>query len=68
MIILLMRHVQNTETHLTTSFRYKRSKLERQMNLEVVWCVLILIALYFFGAVGSAVWLGAFDEYECSAN
>ena len=50
-------------THLTTSFRYKRSKLERQMNLEVVWCVLILIALCFFGAVGSAVWLGAFDEY-----
>ena len=33
------------------------------MNLEVVWCVLILIALCFFGAVGSAVWLGAFDEY-----
>ena len=32
------------------------------MNLEVVWCVLILIALCFFGAVGSAVWLGAFDE------
>ena len=38
------------------------------MNLEVVWCVLILIALCFFGAVGSAVWLGAFTEHAPFLN
>ncbi len=42
--------------------RYKRSKLERQLNLEVVWCVVILIALCFIGAVGSGVWLQNYEE------
>ena len=32
--------------------RYKRSKLERQINLEVVWCVLILFTLCLLGATG----------------
>ncbi len=43
--------------------RYKRSKLERQMNLEVVWCVLILIFLCVVGAIGSGTWLATFDSY-----
>jgi hypothetical protein len=33
------------------------------MNLEVVWCVLILIFLCVVGAVGSGTWLASFDEY-----
>lgn len=32
--------------------RYKRSKLERQMNVDVLWCVLILIVMCLFSAVG----------------
>lgn len=43
--------------------RYKRSKLERQMNLEVIWCVVILIVLCFIGAVGSGLWLSKFETY-----
>uniref|UniRef100_A0A8C8S1E2 Phospholipid-transporting ATPase n=1 Tax=Pelusios castaneus TaxID=367368 RepID=A0A8C8S1E2_9SAUR len=33
--------------------RYKRSKLERQMNIDVLWCVLILIAMCLFSAIES---------------
>ncbi|KAJ1118722.1 hypothetical protein NDU88_006910, partial [Pleurodeles waltl] len=31
--------------------RYKRSKLERQMNTDVLWCVLILLIICCFSAV-----------------
>jgi len=41
--------------------RYKRSKLERQINLEVVWCVVILVALCLIGAFGSGIWLNSFS-------
>jgi len=41
--------------------RYKRSKLEKQMNLEVVWCVVILIGLCLIGAFGSGFWLNSFS-------
>ena len=44
-------------------FRYKRSKLERQINLEVIWCVVILVVLCFIGAVGSGMWLATFQHY-----
>ena len=37
--------------------RYKRSKLERQMNIEVIWCVVTLLVLCLIGAVGSGLWL-----------
>lgn len=32
--------------------RYKRSKLERQMNADVLWCVLILLVMCLFSAIG----------------
>lgn len=32
--------------------RYKRSKLERQMNVDVFWCVIILLVMCLFAAVG----------------
>lgn len=32
--------------------RYKRSKLERHMNRDVLWCLIILLFLCFFSAVG----------------
>ncbi|KAF6036324.1 ATP10A [Bugula neritina] len=37
--------------------RYKRSKLERYMNRDVIWCLVILLFLCFFSAIGSGVWL-----------
>jgi len=37
--------------------RYKRSKLERQMNVEIIWCVVTLLFLCLIGAIGSGVWL-----------
>ncbi|XP_050308196.1 phospholipid-transporting ATPase VA isoform X2 [Anthonomus grandis grandis] len=37
--------------------RYKRSSLERQMNQDVLWCVLILIFLCVVGAIGCKLWL-----------
>ena len=37
--------------------RYKRSQLEQKMNIDVLWCVLILIILCSVGAIGNAMWL-----------
>ncbi|CAH8533182.1 unnamed protein product [Heterobilharzia americana] len=36
--------------------RFKRSKLEKRINMDVIWCVIILIIVCFTGAIGSAVW------------
>lgn len=44
--------------------RYKRSNLERQMNLDVIWCVLILFVLCVIGAVGCKLWLSSYDNFE----
>jgi phospholipid-translocating ATPase len=35
--------------------RYKRSQLEQKMNIDVIWCVIILILLCLAGAVGSVL-------------
>uniref|UniRef100_A0A182URU1 Phospholipid-transporting ATPase n=1 Tax=Anopheles merus TaxID=30066 RepID=A0A182URU1_ANOME len=37
--------------------RYKRSRIEQQMNIDVIWCVIILIVLCIVGAVGCKLWL-----------
>ncbi|XP_055020750.1 phospholipid-transporting ATPase VA [Boleophthalmus pectinirostris] len=37
--------------------RYKRSKLERQMNVDVFWCVIILLVMCLFAAVGHGLWM-----------
>ncbi|XP_041438313.1 phospholipid-transporting ATPase VA isoform X2 [Xenopus laevis] len=42
--------------------RYKRSKLERQMNKDVFWCVLILLMMCLFSAVGHALWVWQYGE------
>ncbi|GBP07079.1 Probable phospholipid-transporting ATPase VD [Eumeta japonica] len=41
--------------------RYKCSKLERRMNTDVIWCVLVLLFLCCAGAVGCKLW---FDNYS----
>lgn len=40
--------------------RYKRSSLERQMNQDVIWCVLTLVILCVIGAVGCKLWLNTY--------
>lgn len=36
--------------------RHKRTGLERMMNIEVMWCVVILGVLCIIGAAGSTIW------------
>ncbi|XP_040825874.1 phospholipid-transporting ATPase VA [Ochotona curzoniae] len=42
--------------------RYKRSQLERQMNGDVLWCVVLLICMSLFSAVGHGLWMQRFQE------
>ncbi|XP_075937632.1 phospholipid-transporting ATPase VA isoform X2 [Anarhichas minor] len=42
--------------------RYKRSKLERQMNVDVFWCVIILLVMCLFTAVGHGLWMFQYGE------
>ncbi|XP_074066215.1 phospholipid-transporting ATPase VA-like [Macrotis lagotis] len=42
--------------------RYKRSKLERQMNMDVLWCVLILIIMCLLSAIGHGLWVWQHEE------
>ena len=41
--------------------RHKISKLEKQMNVAVIWCVVTLVLLCFIGAIGSGLWIESFD-------
>ncbi|XP_037626977.1 probable phospholipid-transporting ATPase VA isoform X3 [Sebastes umbrosus] len=42
--------------------RYKRSKLERQMNVHVFWCVIILLVMCLFTAVGHGLWMFQYGD------
>ncbi|XP_024622174.1 probable phospholipid-transporting ATPase VA [Neophocaena asiaeorientalis asiaeorientalis] len=42
--------------------RYKRSRLERQMNCDVLWCVLLLVCMSLFSAVGHGLWVQRYQE------
>uniref|UniRef100_A0A1Q3G1B8 Phospholipid-transporting ATPase n=1 Tax=Culex tarsalis TaxID=7177 RepID=A0A1Q3G1B8_CULTA len=42
--------------------RYKRSQIEQQMNIDVIWCVIILIILCVIGAIGCKMWLSSFVD------
>nr|XP_019958653.1 PREDICTED: probable phospholipid-transporting ATPase VB [Paralichthys olivaceus] len=39
--------------------RYKRSKLERKLNIDVIFCVILLFVMCLIGAVGHFLWLQA---------
>uniref|UniRef100_A0A8D2KTW7 Phospholipid-transporting ATPase n=1 Tax=Varanus komodoensis TaxID=61221 RepID=A0A8D2KTW7_VARKO len=39
--------------------RYKRSKLEKMINHDIIWCVLLLLVMCCIGAVGHGLWLNA---------
>lgn len=45
--------------------RYKRSRLERRMNKEVIWCVVILFVMCLISATGSGLWQ---NYYEVNAT
>uniref|UniRef100_A0A8D2CS01 Phospholipid-transporting ATPase n=1 Tax=Sciurus vulgaris TaxID=55149 RepID=A0A8D2CS01_SCIVU len=42
--------------------RYKRSQLERQMNCDVLWCVLLLVCMSLFSAVGHGLWMQRYQD------
>uniref|UniRef100_A0A8D0DAC6 Phospholipid-transporting ATPase n=1 Tax=Sander lucioperca TaxID=283035 RepID=A0A8D0DAC6_SANLU len=37
--------------------RYKRSKLEKHLNTDILWCVLLLIIMCLTAAIGHGLWL-----------
>ncbi|XP_071412642.1 phospholipid-transporting ATPase VD isoform X1 [Pithys albifrons albifrons] len=41
---------------------YKRSKLERKVNTDILWCVLLLILMCLTGAIGHGIWLARYSE------
>uniref|UniRef100_A0A1I7WC53 P-type phospholipid transporter n=1 Tax=Heterorhabditis bacteriophora TaxID=37862 RepID=A0A1I7WC53_HETBA len=45
--------------------KFKRSTLERLTNVDIIWCVVILLALCITGAVLSGVWMRSYpDPYD----
>ena len=53
----LVQPLNETKALLNNSGpRYKRSRLERQMNCDVLWCVLLLICMSLFSAIGKSPW------------
>uniref|UniRef100_A0A667XIB7 Phospholipid-transporting ATPase n=1 Tax=Myripristis murdjan TaxID=586833 RepID=A0A667XIB7_9TELE len=37
--------------------RYKRSQMERRLNIDILWCVLLLIIMCLTAAIGHGLWL-----------
>ena len=44
--------------------RYKRSKVERDLNLDVIACVVILFVLCFLGGVGKCFFLIIYCQFS----
>ncbi|XP_062991171.1 phospholipid-transporting ATPase VD-like [Elgaria multicarinata webbii] len=42
--------------------RYKRSKLEKRVNRDIIWSVLLLIVMCLIGGVGHGFWLNRYSE------
>ncbi|XP_043111490.1 probable phospholipid-transporting ATPase VD isoform X2 [Puntigrus tetrazona] len=42
--------------------RYKRSKLERRLNMDVLWCVVLLLLMCLIAAVGHGFWLSGLQN------
>ncbi|XP_048032889.1 phospholipid-transporting ATPase VB isoform X2 [Megalobrama amblycephala] len=52
---------QETKSMLNNSGpRYKRSKIERKMNTDVLFCVVLLFFMCLIGALGHSIWLETF--------
>ncbi|KAM3867100.1 phospholipid-transporting ATPase VB [Diretmus argenteus] len=53
-------HVQGHETKSMLNNngpRYKRSKLERKLNTDVIFCIILLFVMCLVGALGHFIWL-----------
>ncbi|GFS05972.1 phospholipid-transporting ATPase [Elysia marginata] len=48
--------------------RYKISKLESKINRDVIWCVILLLFLCFFCAIGSGIWLADYNNLTDNTN
>ncbi|CAG5132573.1 unnamed protein product, partial [Candidula unifasciata] len=48
--------------------RYKISRLESQINRDVIWCIILLLFLCFFCAIGSGIWLADYDITDSNNN
>ncbi|XP_071670893.1 phospholipid-transporting ATPase VB isoform X2 [Patagioenas fasciata] len=42
---------------------YKRSKIERRMNMDIFLCVGLLLVMCLVGAIGHGIWTGSFSEH-----
>ncbi|XP_060781661.1 probable phospholipid-transporting ATPase VD isoform X2 [Neoarius graeffei] len=42
--------------------RYKRSKLERRLNMDIIWSVVLLLLMCLTAAVGHGVWLSGLKD------
>ncbi|CAK6979560.1 probable phospholipid-transporting ATPase VD [Scomber scombrus] len=42
--------------------RYKRSQLEKRLNTDVLWCVLLLIIMCLTAAIGHGLWMSQFKD------
>ncbi|KAM8876953.1 phospholipid-transporting ATPase VD isoform 1-T1 [Synchiropus picturatus] len=42
--------------------RYKRSLLERRLNIDVLWCVLLLVVMCLTASIGHGLWLLQFNN------
>ncbi|KAJ7316241.1 hypothetical protein JRQ81_002403 [Phrynocephalus forsythii] len=43
--------------------RYKRSKIEQRMNMDIFFCVGLLFIMCLIGAIGHGIWNGTFLEF-----
>ncbi|XP_009945392.1 PREDICTED: probable phospholipid-transporting ATPase VB [Leptosomus discolor] len=43
--------------------RYKRSKIEQRMNMDIFLCVGLLFVMCLVGAIGHGIWTGNFSEH-----
>ncbi|XP_010970522.2 phospholipid-transporting ATPase VB isoform X2 [Camelus bactrianus] len=43
--------------------RYKRSKIERRMNMDIFFCIGLLFLMCLIGAIGHGLWNGTFAEH-----
>ncbi|XP_004587525.2 phospholipid-transporting ATPase VB [Ochotona princeps] len=43
--------------------RYKRSKIERRINVDIFFCIGLLFVMCLIGAVGYSLWNGTFEEH-----
>ncbi|XP_037341705.1 probable phospholipid-transporting ATPase VD isoform X1 [Pungitius pungitius] len=48
--------------------RYKRSQLEKHLNTDVLWCVLLLIIMCLTAAIGHGLWLKNLKEAVFQVN